>query len=163
MGDQDTGKSTFIRQYLFSKKIIRQMSHNKFRLSFSEDEIEERATTKQEKSIKNYVSDNLDIQKLNFVYKNQVSLMVELWDTAGQERYNPDFLYSQSYLRGKNGVILICDGTRLTSANSNLQQEVSLVVEKLTMIEQSVNCPVLLIINFVDSTPEQLKHLSKVA
>lgn len=30
------------------------------------------------------------------------------------------------------------------------------------MIEQAVNCPVLLVINRVDNTPEQLKHLNDV-
>jgi len=37
---------------------------------------------------------------------------VELWDTVGLERFNEECLYSEKYLQGKHGVMLVVDGSQ---------------------------------------------------
>jgi GTPase SAR1 family protein len=47
-----------------------------------------------------------DIERIKFLYGGKVGVDVELWDTVGLEKYDENFIYSQNYLKGKNGVIL---------------------------------------------------------
>jgi len=50
-----------------------------------------------------------DIEKVAFLYKDEVPVKVELWDTVGQEKFNESFIYSQSYVQGKHGVIMVVE------------------------------------------------------
>ena len=35
-----------------------------------------------------------DIEKLQFLYKDEASVNIELWDTDGKEKYNKNYIYS---------------------------------------------------------------------
>jgi len=44
------------------------------------------------------------------LYKNEFAVNVEIWDTAGEEKFNEKFTYTQNFLQGKQGIILLVDG-----------------------------------------------------
>jgi len=43
------------------------------------------------------------------LYKDQYPVDIELWDTVGQEKFNENYIYSQSYIQGRHGIILVVD------------------------------------------------------
>ena len=48
-----------------------------------------------------------DIEKMQFIYRDEFPVDIEIWDTVGQEKFNELFIYSQNYVQGKHGVILV--------------------------------------------------------
>ena len=62
-------------------------------------------------------------------------MTVEIWDTVGQEKFNQDFIYSQNYIQGKNGVIMVADTREI---NDNPSESVDFINEKLRLLE--TNC-----------------------
>lgn len=63
-----------------------------------------------------------DIEHLQFLYKDEYPIDVEIWDTVGEEKYNELYTYSKNYVQGKHGVILLVNShdyiTSSTSVNS---------------------------------------------
>ena len=49
---------------------------------------------------------------MNFIYKNQYVIEVEIWDTVGLEKFDESYIYTNKYMQGKNGIILVCDGSK---------------------------------------------------
>ena len=39
-----------------------------------------------------------DIEKVQFFFKDEYPVDVEIWDTVGQEKHNSQYIYSQSYV-----------------------------------------------------------------
>lgn len=114
-----------------------------------------------------------DVEKFTFLYKNETPVYIELWDTVGQEKFNSNYIFSQSYLKGKQGVILLVDGQDFTKnidkthvikdiSELDCQSIIDETLEKIKMIDNSINSPILLIFNRVRNTPEELLNLNKV-
>jgi GTPase SAR1 family protein len=55
-----------------------------------------------------------DIEKVNFLYKDECPVKVQIWDTVGLEKYSENFIYSQSYVQGKQGIVLVADSEDFT-------------------------------------------------
>ena len=53
-----------------------------------------------------------DVEKIRYLYKDEFPIEVELWDTVGVEKFNENYMYSQSYLQGKHGIVFIVDAIK---------------------------------------------------
>ena len=71
----------------------------------------------------------MGIDVLKFLYKNEAFVDVEIWDSAGQERFNENYLYSQSYVQSRSGVILLIEATEDTNA----------ICEKIKLLKNNMN------------------------
>jgi len=74
---------------------------------------------------------------------------VQIWDTVGQEKFNQDFIYSQNYIQGKNGVIMVAD---TTGVNSNPKESIAFLNEKLALLEKNCGCDLPVFLCFFDKT-----------
>lgn len=108
-----------------------------------------------------------DMEKFTFLYKNQHAIQIELWDTVGMEKFNKDYIYSQSYLKGKHGVVYIVDGTRFFKnidpkqtiddvSELGVNEVLEETIQKIDMIDESIQCPILIIFNRIRDTPEEI-------
>lgn len=56
-----------------------------------------------------------DVEQLQFLYKDEAPVDVEIWDTPdGQQHYCELLQYSQSYVQNKHGVIIVVNGNDYT-------------------------------------------------
>ena len=135
IGKPKSGKTTFINNYVDKKKAQ-----------------VDRAANSQEKS-KRRRSIRTGIEKLQYLYKDQVYLNVEVWDTVGQEKFNEEYIYSQNYVQGKRGVILIIDAT----------EERDQITKKINLLRESMDevVPICVFITMLDKIQRD-KKISKL-
>lgn len=69
------------------------------------------------------------------MYKDNIPVNVEIWDSVGLERYNEMFVYSQSYVQGKHGVLLLIDA------------DDSDIADKIEKLANNGKAPICVIIN----------------
>lgn len=74
---------------------------------------------------------------------------VEIWDTVGMEKYHENFIYSQNYVQGKNGVMLVA---------KNSQN----VKDKLQMLDKNCSVPVSLFLINTKDKEKTIPHYKNV-
>lgn len=173
VGNQGVGKTNLIRQYIQAKKAENNHAlKHKQRISTGyndptpkKDEPEEDVLFEHADELNQQDQEISDVEKVTFLYKNEVPVTIEFWDTVGQEKYNQYFIYSQNYLKGKHGIVLMVDGCEFTQENNTPESQkkgIAEVVKKIKMIDESIVSPILLIFNKVPTTPEELINLNNI-
>jgi GTPase SAR1 family protein len=108
------------------------------------------------------------------LYCNEFPISVELWDTAGEEKFNEQFTYSKSYVQGKNGIILLVDGSKFIERDYHKIQlgggqfilsepiikNITELAANIKQINNSIKCPLLLVLNRVPVTAEVTMQLT---
>lgn len=191
IGKLGVGKTSLIMNYVKQKYDQQRNQEGSSQLSFygtsnrlsrvSQEFLTTLGTNKEDKKPKHFVfSDKSssgvnqeisDIEKMQFIYRDEHPVDIEIWDTVGQEKFNELFIYSQNYVQGKHGVILVVNaldfiGDRASNISINsseinmfqsnpVQENIQDLLHKLTLLGQSCKAPISI---FFNNTPTYYIH-----